>query len=178
MPVTIVGGGGTIGSTLAYTLAIERRDVEIRVCDVDGDAAWGHATDARHARCHALDAASTAGSVTAVDPGPEALRGADVVIVTASIPRPKDGDERGGRASFWPANWDVADEIAEWLSAVGPRPVLVVTNPVDRMVSRLHERTGWSRERFLGYSLSETARVADAIASRTGPTPPPSTARY
>lgn len=171
MPVTIVGGGGTVGSTVAYTLAIERPDVEIRICDVDGDASWGHATDARHARCHAahaLDTAPTTGDVRAVDPGADAVHDTDCVVVTASVPRPDDGDERGGRETFWPANRDVADEIADWLSNVDPCPVLVVTNPVDRMVSRLFERTDWPRSRFLGYSLSETARLADAIASHTG----------
>lgn len=173
--VTIVGGGGTVGSTVAYTLAIDRPRVDVRICDIDADAAWGHATDVRHARCHAGHALGTAtpptGSVDAVDPGTAAIRDADCVVVTASVPRPEGGAERGGRDTFWPANRDVADEIAGWLRGSDPCPVVVVSNPVDRVVGRLHDRTGWSRERFLGYSLSETARVADAIARRVDADP-------
>lgn len=175
MRVTVVGGGGTIGSTLAYTLAIERPRLDIRLCDVDADAAWGHATDVRHARCHAGGALGRAnpptGEVGTVAPGPEAVRDADCVVVTASVPRPDGGAERGGREAFWPANRDVADEVAGWLRATDPCPVVVVSNPVDRMVWRLHERSGWAGDRFLGYSLSETARIADALARRVDADP-------
>lgn len=175
MQVTVVGGGGTVGSTVAYTLAIDRPEVDVRICDIEADDSWGHATDVRHARCHAGHALGTAGpptgDVEAIDPGGDAVRDADCVVVTASVPRPEGGAERGGRETFWPANRDVADEIAGWFGAVEPCPVVVVSNPVDRMVWRLHERSGWPRERFLGYSLSETARVADAIARRVDADP-------
>jgi malate dehydrogenase len=87
-------------------------------------------------------------------------------VVTASVPRPTGGAERGGRAAFWPANREVADTVAAWLAETSPCPVVVVTNPVDRMVWRLYDQSGWPRERFLGYSLSETARATDALARR------------
>lgn len=167
MHVCFVGGGGTVGSTAAYTLATDRPDVDVSLCDLDADAAWGHATDIRHARCHAahvLGGGGPTGDVASVEPGPAAVADADCVVVTASVPRQPDGAERGGRDTYWPANRDVADEVAGWLAEVDPRPVLAVTNPLDRVVARLHDRTGWPRHRFVGYSLSETARVADAIA--------------
>lgn len=174
MPVVFVGGGGTVGSTAAYTLATDRPRIDVSLCDVASDAAWGHATDVRHARCHAgnaLGSAPATGSMSTVEPGPEAVADADCVVVTASVPRPPDGDERGGRDAYWPANRDLADDVAEWLGDGEPCPVLVVTNPVDRVLWRLHDRTGWPREYFLGYSLSETARVADAIARRVDADP-------
>jgi len=175
MRVTVIGGGGAVGATVAYTLAIDRPDLDVQICDIDEDAAWGHATDARHARLHASHPVgpdvSTTGDVTTVDPGPEAVREADYVVVTASVPRPEGGAERGGREAFWPGNRDLADEIAGWLRDAEPCPVVVVTNPADRMVSRLHDRSGWPRERFLGYSLSETARIADAIGRRADADP-------
>jgi malate dehydrogenase len=170
--VTVVGGAGTIGTTAAYTLASTRPEVTIRLCDVEREAAAGHATDLRHARCHATHALGAAGSaradptadVTAVDPGPGALRDTDCVLVTASVRRPSGSTDRGGRDRFWPANRDVADDIAAWLADADPVPVVAVTNPVDRFLGRLHAESGWSRERFVGYSLSETARMADAVA--------------
>jgi malate dehydrogenase len=172
--VTVVGGAGTIGTTAAYTLAVSHPDVEIRLCDVEREAAAGHATDLRHARCHSAHALGPDGStadVTAVDPGPDALRGTDCVLVTASVGRPSGSTDRGGRDRFWPANRDVADEVAGWLGEVDPVPVVAVTNPIDRFLGRLHAESGWSRGRFVGYSLSETARMADAIARRVGADP-------
>ena len=172
--VTVVGGAGTIGTTAAYALGIDRPDVDVRVCDLDGDGAAGHATDLRHARCHAAHAlgpAGPTGDVTTVDPGPGAVRGADCVLVTASVGRPSGSTGRGGRDRFWPANRDVADEVAGWLAAADPVPVVAVTNPVDRFLGRLHAESGWPRERFVGYSLSETARLADAIARLVGADP-------
>ena len=177
--VTVVGGAGTIGTTAAYTLAATRPDVTVRLCDIEGEAATGHATDLRHARCHAAhalgadDAArgGTTAEVVAVEPGPDAIRGADCVLVTASVRRPSGSTGRGGRDRFWPANRDVADDIAGWLANADPVPVAAVTNPVDRFLGRLHAESGWARERFVGYSLSETARMADAIARHVGADP-------
>lgn len=175
MRVTVVGGGGTVGSTVAYTLAVERPALDIQLCDIDVDAAWGHATDVRHARCHAGHPLGRTdppiGDVSAVDPGPGAVHDADCVVVTASVPRPDGGAERGGRETFWPANRDIADEVADWLRVTDPCPVVVVSNPVDRMVWRLYDRSDWPRERLLGYSLSETARVADELARRVNADP-------
>jgi hypothetical protein len=39
MTVTFVGGGGTVGSTAAYTLAVDRPHGDLRLCDVDVDCA-------------------------------------------------------------------------------------------------------------------------------------------
>ena len=175
--VTVVGGGGTIGSTAAYTLAVSNPDVDIRLCDSEREAAAGHATGVRHARCHAghalgaAEGTGTTGDVTAVDPGPDAIRGADCALVTASVKRPSGSTGRGGRDRFWPANRDVADDVAAWLADADPVPVVAVTNPIDRFLARLHAESGWPRERFIGYSLSETARMADAIARRVGADP-------
>ena len=54
----------------------------------------------------------------------------------------------------------MADELGEWMADVDPRPVVVVTNPVDRITRRLWRASGWPRRSFAGYSLSETARAA------------------
>ncbi len=175
--VTVVGGAGTIGSTAAYTLAVSNPGAEIQFCDPEREAAAGHATDVRHARCHAshalgtTGATDTTGDVTAVEPGPDAIDDADCVLVTASVRRPSGSAGRGGRDRFWPANRDVADDVAAWLADADPVPVVAVTNPIDRFLARLHAESGWPRERFVGYSLSETARMADAIAREVGADP-------
>lgn len=85
--------------------------------------------------------------------------------MAASVPRPADSAERGGRAAFLERNSELAATIAETLRARDPLPVVAVTNPLDRITYRLWRETGWGREWFLGYSLSETARTADRIAA-------------
>lgn len=137
MRVTVIGGGGTIGSTAAYTLALTRPKLDIQLCDVDGATTQGHATDLRHARCHAGhglgDGTTPTGSIEVVPPGPDAVRDADCFLVTASVPRPEDGAERGGREAFWPAKREVADTIATWLSET----------PRVRLSSPPTPSTGW-----------------------------------
>lgn len=170
MEVAVVGGAGTVGSTAAFALGGLLPDAEVRLVDVDADAAEGHAIDLRHAGAQAANPVGRHGGAAAVDvrtapPGPEGVADADCVVVTASVPRPDGAAERGGRTSFLELNREVADEVATWLRAGEPAPVVVVTNPVDRITYRLWRATGWPRARFLGYSLSETARLADKLAA-------------
>lgn len=171
MDVLVVGGAGTIGSTVAYTLTVRDPAVDVTLVDPRTDAAEGHAIDLRHATRHVAHPVgrpdferSPPGSVRAAAPAPDLVDAADCVVLTASAPRPSGGDRRGGRRAFLEANRGVVDDVAGWLGAGEPTPVVVVTNPVDRIVHRLWRQTGWPRRCFLGYSLSETARVADVLA--------------
>lgn len=168
MQVAIIGGAGTVGSTAAYSLAVERPDVEIELIDVAEEAATGHAIDVRHARTLSqLPQFETNGAVGDVDAAPSvaaSVADADVAVVTASVPRPSGAAKRGGRARFLERNRELATAVASALAERDPLPVVVVTNPVDRITYRLWRETGWDRRYFLGYSLSETARAADRIS--------------
>jgi len=166
-PEIAVVGAGTIGSTVAYTLATAH-GLDVRLIDTDGDLAGAQAADIRHAGAHTVHpvgAGLPGGSVEAVDPGPAAPEGVDCVVVAASIQRPSETTQR---LDFLEGNREVIDEIAAWLVGCEPRPVVVVSNPVDHLTYRLWRRTGWPRERFVGYSLSETARMAAIVARREG----------
>ncbi|MFC6835357.1 malate dehydrogenase [Halomarina ordinaria] len=171
MQVTVIGGAGTIGAATAYTLALDRPTLDVALCDVERDAARGDATDVTHARAHVAhpvgrSSGDRPGAVRAVDPGPGAIEDADVVVVAAS----GAGTQTGGRMAAIEANRAVVDEVAAWFPEHAPRPVVTVTNPLDRMNYRLFRRVGWERSRFVGYALSETARVADELARRHGTT--------
>lgn len=171
MDVLVVGGGGTIGSTVAYTLSVLDPSTNVTLVDVQADAAEGHGIDLRHSTRHAAHAAGrpdfdleSTGTVETASPDPELVTATDCVVMAASVPRPAGGDERGGRLTFLERNLEVADDVATWLGDADPKPVVVVTNPLDRIVYRLYEQTGWPRHRFVGYSLSESARIADELA--------------
>jgi malate dehydrogenase len=176
MNVTVIGGGGTVGSTAAYTLAVANPEFDVTLVDVDVEGAEGHTTDIHHARCHVAHAAGDTdvtdlGTVNHSTPGPQAVEVADVLLVTASAPRPPDSAQRGGRVQFLNRNSEIIRKIAGWFRDVAPRPVVVVTNPLDLITHSLWESSGWPREYVLGYSLSETARMAAWIADLKGVSP-------
>lgn len=166
MEVAVIGGAGTIGAATAYTLATRRPDLDVTLTDVRTDACRGDAIDITHANNHASHAVGEAaapealGTVNAADPGPGAVESADLVVVAAS----GAGTQEGGRMAALRENTPVMDEVGGWLAELPERPVVTVTNPMDRMNYRLYRAAGWSRERFVGYALSETARVADELA--------------
>ncbi|SEH14440.1 malate dehydrogenase [Natronorubrum sediminis] len=177
MHVLVVGGGGTIGSTVAYTLATQHPSLEVTLADPKVERAEGHAIDLFHSRSHAAHAigrpefeTSTLGDVSVIDPtsspGPDPVEAADAIVVTASEPRSPDSFQRGGRLSVLERNLEIASDLGEWFASADPTPTVVVANPSDRVTHRLWEASGWPRGSFLGYSLSETARIADEIARR------------
>lgn len=172
MHATVIGGAGSVGSTVAYTLATTVSDLDLRLVDIVEGSVAGHRTDIAHATNHithevgqSLPPAlrSESGSVSTMTPGPEAVRDTDCLIVVYNVSRTEDAVGRGGRESYYEQNRPVADELGEWMATTDPRPVIVVTNPVDRITHRLWKRSGWPRRRFVGYSLSETARAAAEI---------------
>ena len=166
MDVLVVGGAGTIGATAAYTLSVVRPSVTVTLVDPRTDPLEGHAIDLRHSRLHVTHAAGgdgLPGEVAVREPAPELVDAADCVVVAASVPRPDGGAQRGGRRTFLEDNLALADELADWIGPAEPTPIVVVSNPVDQFTHRLWRRTGWPRRHFLGYSLSETARIADEL---------------
>lgn len=172
MHVTVIGSAGSVGSTIAYTLAVTVPDVRVRMVDVEDDAVAGHATDIEHATNHdahavgraiAADVEAGSGPVETATPGPEVVRDTDCIVVVYNVSRPDEAVGRGGRDAYFEQNSAVADELGAWMREADPRPVVVVTNPVDRITERLWRASGWPRRSFVGYSLSETARAAAEI---------------
>jgi malate dehydrogenase len=49
--------------------------------------------------------------------------------------------------------------------------MLVVTNPVDPLVTRLQQRTGIDRRRILGYTLNDSLRLRTGLARALGVAP-------
>jgi malate dehydrogenase len=177
MHVAIVGGASTIGATVAYTLATSDPTLDITLVDKAEEPAWAHAVDATHAVFHAAGApigrenADSFGTVRAVGADELGDLEPDLVVVTAAASRPDDATDRDAREAELEANLSIVDEIAVELRSVDPVPVLVLTNPIDRIAYFLWQQLDWPRERFLGYSLSETARTAHKIGELRGVDP-------
>lgn len=165
----VVLGAGTIGSTVAYSLVTECSDVTVRLVDVKQGSSRGHAIDTTHATAHATHSIGRSsgrptGRVEVVEPGPASVTGTDCIVNSASVPRPADASQRGGRVAWLEANREVVETVGGWLRENDPCPVVSITNPLDIITYELYRESGWPRHCFLGYSLSETARLADELA--------------
>lgn len=176
MHVAIIGGASTIGSTVAYTVAGMAPSVDVTLVDINEEAAWAHATDISHAGYHFANAPGGApsadldsfGEVQSATPEELGALDPDLLVFNAAAPQPEDATDRGAREAELDRNLAIVDDVAADLRGLDPTPLLVVTNPIDRLTYRFQSLLGWPRGCFLGYSLSETARAADAIADGRG----------
>src|SRR6185295_2407258 len=92
--------------------------------------------------------------------------GADVVIVTAGIPR-KPGQSRDDLIGI---NLPIIRDVADNLKAHCPRAfVIVISNPLDAMVYELKRRTGFSRDKVVGMAgVLDSARFSLFLAREAG----------
>ena len=94
------------------------------------------------------------------------LSGADVVIVTAGVPR-RPGMSRDDLLSV---NLKIVRSVAENLRTRCPNAfVIVVSNPLDAMVYAMKEGTGFPAERVVGMAgMLDSARLQLFLAQAAG----------
>ncbi len=123
MKVSIIGGGGRVGSNAAYALQIGGLAKELAIVDVARDMAAGEALDLRHG-------ASVAGSQKIYAGGYEAVEGSDIVVITAGLRRKPDESRLDLINRNVALFRGILDEVKKVKLADGAI-VLVVSNPVD-----------------------------------------------
>ncbi|MFO1533062.1 MAG: malate dehydrogenase [Thermoplasmatota archaeon] len=155
-------GAGTIGANSIFaTLALTDRIDEIAVVDIAEPAAVGRAMD--------LNTASVAfGRRTRVHGGTDyaLLKGADVVVVSAGVPR-KPGMTR---ADLLGINIKILKSVCAEVRKNAPNCVfLLVSNPVDILLYICWKELGLPRERVIGMtSLHDSSRFTDIVRDATG----------
>lgn len=94
------------------------------------------------------------------------IKGSDVVIVTAGIPR-KPGMSRDDLLSI---NLGIMRSVAKNVKKNAPKAlVIVISNPLDAMVYEMKKITGFPRERVLGMAGAlDSARFQCFIAEAAG----------
>ncbi|HLG88164.1 MAG TPA: malate dehydrogenase, partial [Alphaproteobacteria bacterium] len=134
-------GAGQIGGTLAL-LAGQKELGDIVLIDVVEGVPQGKALDIAEASpVEGFDAAYSGSNDYS------ALKGADVVIVTAGLPR-KPGMSRDDLIGV---NTGIVRQVAEGIKANCPNAfVIVITNPLDVMVWVMREISGLPAERVVG----------------------------
>ncbi len=159
-------GAGNVGATTAHWLA--RKELgDLVMFDIFGDVAAGKALDLYEAApAIGFDSRITGSN----DPG--IIAEADVVVVTAGVPRRKD-PETGkfpSRDELVKINQNIMEQVSENIKKYAPDSIVVlVTNPLDAMCHVVKQVTGFPRERVIGQAGAlDTARYKTFIAMELG----------
>jgi len=157
MKVTIIGGGGRVGSCAAYALQCGGLLSEIQILDANKDLAEGEALDLYHGSALAGDHKIYAGDYArAAD--------SDLFLITAGLRRKPEES----RLELINRNVTLFVQILDSIKAAGPRKdahVFVVSNPVDILTQLAVQRMGlpWQQIYGLGTML-DTSRFSSLIA--------------
>lgn len=159
-------GAGNVGATTAHWLA-QMEIADLVLFDIFGQIGAGKALDLfESGPPMGFDSRITGSS------DPSIIEGADVVVVTAGVPRKKD-PETGkfpGRDELVKINQDVMEVVAENIKTYAPDSIVVlVTNPLDAMAHVMLHKTGFDRSRIIGQAGAlDTARYKTFIAEELG----------
>lgn len=158
MKVSIIGGGGRVGSDAAYALQLSGIGREIALVDMVVDMAAGEALDMRHGS--ALTANQTFTSSSEYD----IVDGSDIVIITAGLRRRADET----RLELVNRNVSLFRQILGSLKGARLKDstvILVVSNPVDILTSLATESGLVPPDQVLGLgTVLDTCRFRSLIA--------------
>ncbi|ODT91146.1 MAG: malate dehydrogenase [Sphingobium sp. SCN 64-10] len=153
-------GAGMIGGTLAH-LAAKKEMGDIVLFDIAEGIPQGKALDL--AQCGPIEGfdANIKGTNDYAD-----IAGADVIIVTAGVPR-KPGMSRDDLLGI---NLSVMKAVGEGIKAHAPDAfVICITNPLDAMVWALREFSGLPANKVVGMAgVLDSARFATFLAWEFG----------
>jgi L-lactate dehydrogenase len=157
MKVSIIGGGGRVGSNAAFALQCAGIVSEIQILDANADLAEGEALDLLHGASSLADQRIYAGDYARA-------KDSDLFVITAGLRRKPDES----RLDLINRNVALFNGILDSLKAAGMRRdalVFVVSNPVDILTQLAAARLGlpWSQVLGLGTML-DTARFRSLIA--------------
>ena len=159
MKVSIIGGGGLVGSMTAFALQTAGIVSDICLIDANKDMALGQATDLLHGASLVADQRITAGDMSDVPTS-------DVVVVTAGLRRKPEES----RLDLINRNVDLFLGLLEQAKAAGFKEdgyLLIVSNPVDVLTYLTVERSGLPWQRILGLGTQlDTARFRSYLARR------------
>lgn len=153
-------GAGNIGGTLAYLAAI-RELGDVVLFDVAEGVPQGKALDLSHATPVLGVSVKVTGTNSYSD-----IAGADVCIVTAGIPR-KPGMSR---EDLLATNSAIMKQVAQGIREFAPNSfVIVVSNPLDAMVTLCHRELGFPSTHVVGMAgVLDSARYRAFLAEEIG----------
>jgi len=153
-------GGGQIGGVLAQLIA-QKQLGDVVMYDIVEDLPQGKTLDiAEASRIDGFDA-SVKGTNDYKD-----IEGSDLVIVTAGLPR-KPGMSRD---DLLVTNAKIMQTVAENVKKFAPKAVvIIISNPLDAMVTLFKKITGFPENRVLGQAgVLDSSRFSSFIAWELG----------
>ncbi|TAK15285.1 MAG: malate dehydrogenase [Acidobacteria bacterium] len=154
--VTVVGGAGNVGATVARAIATKEL-ADVVIVDIADTKAAGVALDI-------LQACPIDGSDTRLIGGSDyaATANSDVVVVTSGMPR-KPGMSRDDLLNV---NYKIMQAVTEQVVKYSPNCIIVpVANPLDAMCQAVFRLSKFPRERVIGMAgVLDSARMRAFIA--------------
>src|SRR5215510_11608592 len=154
--VTVVGGAGKVGATVARGVA-EKQLADVVVVDIADQKAAGVALDM-------LEACPIWGSDARVLGTGDYAESAnsDIVVITSGLPR-KPGMSRDDLLNV---NYNIMQQVTEQVVKYSPNAIIiVVSNPLDAMAQAVYKLSKFPRERVIGMAgVLDTARMRSFIA--------------
>src|SRR3954468_7196073 len=161
MKISIIGGGGRVGSNAAFAFQCAGIVSEIHVLDANEQMAAGEALDLIHGTSVAGDQKIYAGNY-------EKCSDTDVVVITAGLRRKPDES----RLDLINRNVSLFKQILDSLKSAGLKKdaiVFVVSNPVDVLTRLAIDHLSWDPAKVIGLgTVLDTARFRSLISLDTG----------
>lgn len=161
MKVSIIGGGGRVGSNAAFALQCAAIVSEIHLLDANEQMAAGEALDLLHGASIAGDQRIYAGNY-------DKCADADMVLITAGLRRKPDES----RLDLINRNVSLFKQILDSLKGAGLKKdaiVFVVSNPVDILTRLAIDVLKHDPAKVIGLGTQlDTARFRSLIALETG----------
>src|SRR5205809_7738475 len=154
--VTVVGGAGNVGATVARCIA-DKELADVVIVDIADTKAAGVALDM-------LQSCPITGSDSRIIGGSDYAQTAnsDVVVITSGVPR-KPGMSRDDLLNV---NFGIMKAVTAEVVKHSPNCIIVpVANPLDAMCQAVYRLSGFPRERVVGMAgVLDSARMRTFIA--------------
>ena len=152
--VTIIGSG-SVGATIAYTMAVNGIASEVVMMDINEKKSLGEALDIRQGTPFCAPISIYAGTYR------DAV-GSDIVILTSGVAR-KPGQSRLDLAQ---TNVNITKQIIPQIVKYAPNAVyIIVSNPVDILTYEFCKLSGLPENQIIGSgTILDTARLRSRLA--------------
>jgi malate dehydrogenase len=159
--ITIVGAGNVGATTAHWCASLELGDIVLVDIPQTENMPKGKSLDLMQSSPIMGFDANIIGTTSY-----DQTRGSDVVVITAGVPR-KPGMSRDDLLS---TNAKIVTAVSEQIKSSSPEAVIiVVSNPLDAMVQRCLQVTGFPPQRVLGQAgVLDTARYRTFLAMELG----------
>ena len=156
--VTVVGGAGNVGATVARAVALKEL-ADVVIVDIAESKAAGIALDI-YQSCPVEGSSARVLGVGTKDFAETA--NSDVVVITSGVPR-KPGMSRDDLLAV---NYKIMQDVTAEIVKYSPNCVIVpVANPLDAMSQAVYRLSGFPRERVIGMAgVLDSARMRTFVA--------------